>query len=60
MDRYIVDLLLNEDNSPFNSKNFKLLIHKEYDSVRVDGEWFRMDNNDICHIIKKYGFICVE
>lgn len=25
MDRYIVDLLLNEDNSPFNSKNFRLL-----------------------------------
>ena len=43
-----------------NYKNVELLIHKEYDSVRVDGEWFRMDNNDICHIIKKYGFICVE
>lgn len=42
------------------NKNVELLIHKEYDSVRVDGEWFRMDNNDICHIIKKYGFICVE
>lgn len=25
MDRYIVDLLLNEDNSPFNSKNFKII-----------------------------------
>jgi hypothetical protein len=42
------------------NKNVELLIHKEYDSVRVGGEWFRMDNNDICHIIKKYGFICVE
>lgn len=35
------------------NKNVELLIHKEYDSVRVGGEWFRMDNNDICHIIKK-------
>lgn len=29
MDRYIVDLLLNEDNSPFNSKNFKIIEFKK-------------------------------
>lgn len=34
MDRYIVDLLLNEDSSPFNSKNFKIMEFKENDNER--------------------------
>jgi hypothetical protein len=35
MDRYIVDLLLNEDDSPFNSKNFKIIEFEENDNEKV-------------------------
>lgn len=56
MDRYIVDLLLNEDNSPFNSKNFKIIEFEENDNEKVYNLFNKVYGENVSIIFIDSGF----
>ena len=56
MDRYIVDLLLNEDDSPFNSKNFKIIEFEENDNEKVYNLFNKVYGENVSIIFIDSGF----
>lgn len=56
MDRYIVDLLLNEDNSPFNSKNFKIIEFEKNDNEKVYNLFNKVYGENVSIIFIDSGF----
>lgn len=39
-----------------HTENIEAILHKEYATKRIRGEWFSLDQSDISQITNKYGF----